>query len=856
MARIQTYENSQGITAGSVVRYQADDAVAQSLSNIGNTVANVGLAAVAYGVKQEKEAKARAESLDNLRLQSAVLDHEDRVRQFALDQAPNYTGEGTDGIGYTKAVMDFASKDAEQAISVNFSNRPDADEVTYKFRNGTRGILSDTATTELNQGLKFQGDISNKTVGALAAKVSFNPDNYDAAASEWVSFATSTNMDRPELQSRMAKVGLAKLQRARLEAYAGQHSQEFKEAAAGVFSGEPVAGATDVEKTIVRAANDAGVDPSTMLAIGKIESGLRVDPPSNGKSTAAGVFQILDAEDTLEELGLTSAQRKDPVLAASAAATYIKRQTDVMLSKNIPVTPGKQYMTWQLGPGVALATMQSSPDTPMSDVVNRVLSNRSPEYRAKFMAANPGFYGPGVTAGQVVTNFESKVGSARTESASKITQTNPATDEAARAFFDKILPGGAPLLTAQDLAEVQLMAAKKSAELSREQQDLNLGNGIAVGAIKPDPRDEKASKALNEYVIKNNLAAGLVEGDNAAHERAAQITFNAGAAPEAFVNAYSSAINGGDVKSKMKAYAAVADLQARSPNAFDATKFSGDDRSGFSEYVALTTVSNLSPDDAVKRIDFARSPEGKKQAEAQKAGLQSSRDAEIHSLDESDVTKHFDAPWSWSKPTDSEGKFIAAATDAYKEQYVFYRQQGRSVEDAKAMALSSLDRNWGASRVADTGNGSNAQTFMPYPPEKGYSSTDVGYDWITDQAKNQAAAFVATRYPKLAGEYNTPAKATPRGTLPAEFKLKDALGVKLLSDIQTAQEARANLPRGYTLMVRLPNGQIDISQQRFFPDQVQADREARLRFKDAQIGVRDVPVIQNFKPRGNPVAVQ
>lgn len=833
MARISVYQNDAALGIGGANRYSTRDATGAALGQAGNTLMNIGV-----GLQDERERanakiEARSANMDNLRLHSALADHEMRVKQFADENAPNFLGEGADGSGYEKAVADFAANDAKTVVAASFAHR-DQEEMQLRFTNSARPVVAKAGDDEFNTALRFQGDVSEKKIGGLATQIATNPDAYDTAAAEWIEFATTTNLDRPQLQSRMAQLGLAKLQRARIEAVAGRDPAKFRAATAGALSGGPIKNAPETVAAIVHGATDQGADPTTLLAIGHIESGLNAaagNPMKDGKamSSAVGTFQVLKAKDTLDELGITEDQRTNTAVVAPAIAAYIVRQTERMEANGIAPTPGKQYMTWNMGPGVAMAVMRASPNERMGDIVDRVLAKRSPEYRATFKRNNPSMYSAQMTAGEVLANYERKMATASKAVSKYVTGEGVTADESARDYFADLVPGGAPLLGAKDLGEITLLAKAKSAELSREQQSLDRGMNYVTGKAKADPRDSKTQKDVEEFVIKQGLSAGLVEGDREAHNRAAAITDNTGFMPRPFVNALSSAMAGGDVQGKMAAYVTLADLSARNPAAYDATKLQADERSRVNEYIALTTVSNLSPDDAVKRIDYRRSPEGRKQADAQKAGLLTSRDAEVKGLSDLDVVKHFDQSM-WSQPVDKTGKFMAAATNAYKEQYVYHREQGLEPEVAKAQALSSLDRNWGTSSVADS---RATQTFMPYPPEKGFKQVDLGngptFEWIADQAKNQAAAMVEQRYPQFASQYAGQAEYTDAqlGVVAARpSTLKSNIAIRLVPDLQTAHEVRNSQPRSYRLMVTLPNGTVDIDPTRFTPDQTQADREA------------------------------
>ena len=479
---------------------------------------------------------------------------------------------------------------------------------------------------------------------------------------------SSTNIDRPELQSRLTAVGLAKLDRAHIESIAAHNPKAFTEAAAGAFRNSPSPDLPQHIKDVVNGANNFGVDPRTMLAIGQIES--RLDPKAGRPgtlSTAEGMFQVIDDKDTLDELGITKDQKFDTALVSSRLSAYVQRKTEVMKRQGIPVTPGKQYMFWNMGPGVALATMKSDPNVPIDTIINRVLSNKSPEFRASFLRNNPSMYKSGMTAGEVVANYDRQMASATSATSKYVTDNNVEADDAAHKFFEKVTPGGAPNLSARDLGEIYVMAQAKHAQATQEQQSYDRGTAFISGDAKADPRDEHAQKDVNEVVLKHGMANGLVEGDPEAHKTAARLIENVGFAPDAMVNAYSATLAGGDIKGKSATYAALADLEARNPGAYAATKLPAKDRERVDQYVALTTVSQLSPQDAIRSVDYHNSPEGKKQADAERAGLQSTRGTEIKALAELDVIKHFDEKWTGSNPTDAEGKFISAAFGAYKE---------------------------------------------------------------------------------------------------------------------------------------------------------------------------------------------
>jgi len=180
-----------------------------------------------------------------------------------------------------------------------------------------------------------------------------------------------------------------------------------------VIAGAPAYASTKMSyvASTIEAARRHSLDPRVFLAIGWHESHLNpwAGPPvhkGHPMSSATGMWQILAAPDTLQELGLSKADRTNFARATPALAQYLSRQQDRLWKMGIDPTPGRLYMTWNVGPGMALAILHSEPSETIESIANRVLAKYGKKFIAKWLHNNPSLYRPGMTAGQIAANYE------------------------------------------------------------------------------------------------------------------------------------------------------------------------------------------------------------------------------------------------------------------------------------------------------------------------------------------------------------------------------------------------------------------------------------------------------------------
>ena len=142
---------------------------------------------------------------------------------------------------------------------------------------------------------------------------------------------------------------------------------------------------------IAAAARRNGVDPATLTAIGKIESGLN-PAARNPRSSAGGLFQFIDS--TAQRYGLTN---KFDAGASADAAARLTRDNAAFLARALgrQATPGELYLAHQQGAGGA-ASLLRDPSVPAAQVVG-----------ARAVSLNGGT--PGISAGDFAAKWTNKL---------------------------------------------------------------------------------------------------------------------------------------------------------------------------------------------------------------------------------------------------------------------------------------------------------------------------------------------------------------------------------------------------------------------------------------------------------------
>lgn len=122
----------------------------------------------------------------------------------------------------------------------------------------------------------------------------------------------------------------------------------------------------------VAAAQAAGINPDTLAAFGQIES--HFQNVGNTSSSAQGVWQVTDGtwNQYASRLGLSTADRSDPVAQAKVASAIISDYAStVSRATGAPATGTQVYGAYMFGTkaGSAIATA-SNPNAPLSQFVS------------------------------------------------------------------------------------------------------------------------------------------------------------------------------------------------------------------------------------------------------------------------------------------------------------------------------------------------------------------------------------------------------------------------------------------------------------------------------------------------------
>lgn len=152
-------------------------------------------------------------------------------------------------------------------------------------------------------------------------------------------------------------------------------------------------------KTIVRKAQQAGIDPNVALVIGHIETGGKFDHTAkNPTSSAHGLFQVLDK--SWKNLGGGDRNSVDEQIRIGFKHM---KQAESSMRKSLgrELQPHEHYLGHLLGPGGASRVLKADPNTPLIDVVRQY----DPKH-ANAIVKNNGM--DGLTAGQAIGKWRNK----------------------------------------------------------------------------------------------------------------------------------------------------------------------------------------------------------------------------------------------------------------------------------------------------------------------------------------------------------------------------------------------------------------------------------------------------------------
>lgn len=150
-----------------------------------------------------------------------------------------------------------------------------------------------------------------------------------------------------------------------------------------LMGSEIMAGTPDIAEIIRDRAIANGVDPDTLLQIGRVESGLNPDS-ANPASSARGLFQ--QTTGNWKQYG-NGGDPHDPYASADAGARFLSNNQRLLQSAGLEATPGALYLSHFAGPGGALKVLRADPSAPVSSVLDPAAVKANP-FLAKMTVAD------------------------------------------------------------------------------------------------------------------------------------------------------------------------------------------------------------------------------------------------------------------------------------------------------------------------------------------------------------------------------------------------------------------------------------------------------------------------------------
>jgi hypothetical protein len=206
----------------------------------------------------------------------------------------------------------------------------------------------------------------------------------------------------------------------------------------------------------------------------------------------------------------------------------------------------------------------------------------------------------------------------------------------------------------------------------------------------------------------------------------------------------SGGIQGND--GKIATYRALANISRDAPGIIAASQLPEADQNRIREFRMLTESLGLSEHEAIGRIEWRRSPEGRQAHEAMRNQFSGPRRTnELNALTWNDIASHFNREW-FSTPRAANDAVQALAVEAYRDSYRYWRERGYGQDEARGLALKDLKDSgrWGISHLM--GHGTQALTMYPIEGVLGEGrKIDGSFDWVERQLRGQLAAYLRTR---------------------------------------------------------------------------------------------------------------
>lgn len=364
------------------------DAAGAGQFAFGNTIKNLGSVFVALGEQRQEAADAAFLSNASLEL----------TRQYSEVEAQAPSRALEDGFvdSIDRDMSEIQGKTLEALTGKEGRFRPSL-QARERYEQLSMGMRTDTARRAIalahNEQVSQLYDLSQDNIMAAAKRVAITGDlegtkaliKQEAAniarilspskVREFERNAANTLEDAAKLSIKGENAAAAALRKGNeMAVSAGVRGFLLRNDPVGAQKmldgeiGKISETSSDLQKVIFASANTEGVDPALLLALGMVESRLKLNAKSK-TSSAAGVFQI--TKETAGLVGLPSDVRDATIEEQSAGAAKLTASNTKILKKKIngDPTPGEVYLAHFLGVGRAGALINADPETPVSDLL-------------------------------------------------------------------------------------------------------------------------------------------------------------------------------------------------------------------------------------------------------------------------------------------------------------------------------------------------------------------------------------------------------------------------------------------------------------------------------------------------------
>lgn len=760
MARLKPYTADRSISTGEgFMRFdRSSDQTGRAIAGIGRTVSALGASMLAEDNRQSAKAEADMRKMEALETEREVLlyDQDSRLKLKAASE--NITPSGR---GFYDGFMSEYDKGWQAKLSaLPESVRPEAE---LKFLRDRERIALQAATIEANQRNNFTVQVATEKRDSLTNGILTGMMTHEYAKQDVDTFVKSLPLSENSAKVLTRQLGMAidaaHIQR-QINLQPSVAMRELKK-----YMPNAVRSDNKIVQGVIEAAERHGLPVNIVLGIVKGESSFNPNAdmskeinPRTGKpySSAYGLWQMIDAN--WAETGI--AKTNDPALQAEAGARLLARRKAFLESNGFEVTPRNLWGAHFVGPGGIKALLRADPRAPLRDVLLPVFG--AVDYRAA-TTGNGSILQDGATVGQTLQRIQNYV-EKNMRAAGVDVQTGPSADP-----NGKVSIGGIELshMTGQDIPKYMALAMEATAKQTDDTMKTVVKQRDERGGWQVFESADRTE--MDKYEGSRAIADAMTQGDMTAYGSAAQFVNKHKYLPKPMAAAAQAAILSQDTQQKAAAFDLLSKYEAENP--IGGLEFSGirpEIRKRIDRYNALRYEMRMPVDQALAEVDRQFSPDFAKATKSDAKAIQDAANLLTIRQIESDLESRTWLGWGSSDfGNDSVKRKILGA---YRDRYVFHRQDGAPDETARHMAKRDMKRAYGV----DTSFGS--KRLMHWPLDKVFpAGPDGTRKWVAEAAVDYVNNVFA---------------GNPE-TFPPDYRV-DASKVYLLGTAETGRMLTAN----------------------------------------------------------------